>query len=94
MPARLVIAHLGNGASITAVLDGRSIDTSMGLTPSGGVVMATRTGDLDPGVLLFLSREKAIPVEGLATMIDHASGTMGVFGLSGDMRRLRDGPLG
>ncbi|WP_375395463.1 acetate/propionate family kinase [uncultured Sphingomonas sp.] len=90
MPARLVIAHLGNGASVTAVLDGRSIDTSMGLTPSGGVVMATRTGDLDPGVLLFLLREKAMPAAALATMIDHASGMMGVSGLSSDMRRLRD----
>ncbi|KTT68292.1 acetate/propionate family kinase [Sphingomonas sanguinis] len=89
VPQRLVIAHLGNGASITAVEHGRSIDTSMGLTPSGGVMMATRTGDLDPGVLLHLLREKAMSSEDLATMIDHGSGMMGVSGLSGDMRRLR-----
>lgn len=90
IPARLVVAHLGNGASITAVRDGRSIDTSMGLTPSGGVIMGTRTGDIDPGVLLYLLREKAMTAEALATMIDHGSGMAGVSGLSGDMRCLRD----
>jgi acetate kinase len=90
LPARLIIAHLGNGASITAALDGRSIDTSMGLTPSGGVIMGTRTGDLDPGVLLYLLREKAMPTEALATMTDHASGMLGISGRSGDMRCLRD----
>ncbi len=89
MPARLVIAHLGNGASVTAVRDGRSIDTSMGLTPSGGVMMATRTGDLDPGVLLYLLRETGLDGTALATLVDHASGMAGVSGLSGDMRVLR-----
>jgi len=89
LPARLVIAHLGNGASVTAVRDGRSIDTSMGLTPSGGVMMATRTGDIDPGVLLYLLRETGLDAPGLATLVDHASGMAGVSGLSGDMRVLR-----
>lgn len=89
MPKRLVIAHLGNGASVTAVLDGRSIDTSMGLTPSGGMIMATRTGDLDPGVLLHLLRETGLDTPSLATLIDHGSGMAGVSGLSGDMRVLR-----
>lgn len=93
IPARLVIAHLGNGASITAVRDGRSIDTSMGLTPSGGVMMATRTGDLDPGVLLYLLRDKAMTAEALATMVDHMSGMIGISGLSGDMRQLREAAL-
>jgi len=88
-PARLVIAHLGNGASVTAVLDGGSIDTSMGLTPSGGVMMATRAGDLDPGVLLYLLRETGLDAPALATLVDHASGMAGVSGLSGDMRILR-----
>jgi acetate kinase len=88
-PARLVIAHLGNGASVTAVRDGGSIDTSMGLTPSGGVMMATRTGDLDPGVLLYLLRETGLDAPALATLVDHASGMAGVSGLSGDMRVLR-----
>ena len=58
LPDRLVIAHLGNGASVTAVKGGKSIDTSMGLTPTGGVIMGTRSGDLDPGVLVYLMREK------------------------------------
>ena len=58
LSSRLIIAHLGNGASVTAVKDGRSIDTSMGLTPTGGVIMGTRTGDIDPGVLTYLLREK------------------------------------
>ena len=57
-PDRLIIAHLGNGASVTAVRGGKSVDTSMGLTPTGGVIMGTRTGDLDPGVLVYLAREK------------------------------------
>ena len=60
LPNRLVIAHLGNGASVTAVKAGKSIDTSMGLTPTGGVIMGTRSGDLDPGVLVYLMREKKI----------------------------------
>ncbi|KQO12798.1 acetate/propionate family kinase [Sphingomonas sp. Leaf242] len=89
MPARLVIAHLGNGASVTAVRDGRSIDTSMGLTPSGGVMMATRTGDIDPGVLLYLLRETELDAKALATLVDHAAGMTGISGLSGDMRVLR-----
>ena len=58
LPNRLVIAHLGNGASVTAVKGGKSIDTSMGLTPTGGVIMGTRSGDLDPGILVYLFREK------------------------------------
>ena len=58
LPTRLVIAHLGNGASVTGVKGGKSIDTSMGLTPTGGVLTGTRSGDLDPGVLVYPSREK------------------------------------
>ncbi len=89
IPSRLVIAHLGNGASVTAVRDGRSVDTSMGLTPSGGVTMATRTGDIDPGILLYLLRETGLDAEALAMMIDHESGMAGISGVSGDMRVLR-----
>ncbi|WP_031393601.1 acetate/propionate family kinase [Sphingomonas sp. STIS6.2] len=89
VPSRLVIAHLGNGASVTAVRDGRSVDTSMGLTPSGGVTMATRTGDIDPGILLYLLRETGLDAGALATLIDHESGMAGISGLSGDMRVLR-----
>ena len=89
IPERLVIAHLGNGASITAVRAGLSVDTSMGLTPTGGVMMATRTGDLDPGVMLYLLREAGLDATSLATLLDHQSGMAGVSGLSGDMRILR-----
>ena len=88
-PARLVIAHLGSGASVTAVREGRSVDTSMGMTPSGGVMMATRSGDLDPGVLAWLAREKGIDPPSLERLVDHRSGLLGVSGISGDLRRLR-----
>jgi acetate kinase len=87
-PRRLIIAHLGNGASVTAVRDGKSVDTSMGLTPSGGVVMGTRSGELDPGVLIYLMREKKLDAAMLEDMIDHRSGLLGISGVSSDMRRL------
>ena len=88
-PPRLVIAHLGSGASITAVRAGRSVDTSMGMTPNGGVMMATRCGDLDPGVLAWLSRERGMDARTLERLVDHRSGLLGVSGISGDLRRLR-----
>lgn len=88
LPRRLLIAHLGNGASVTAVLDGVSIDTSMGLTPSGGLIMGTRSGDLDPGVLIYLLREKKLDAAGLEDLIDHRSGLAGISGIGGDMRAL------
>lgn len=88
LPQRLVIAHLGNGVSITAVKSGQSIDTSMGLTPSGGVIMGTRSGDLDPGVLVYLMREKEFDAARLEALVDQRSGLLGISGLSGDMRRL------
>jgi acetate kinase len=88
LPERMVIAHLGNGASVTAVQNGRSIDTSMGLTPAGGVIMGTRSGDIDPGVLLYLMRHQQRDVAQLAALIDEQSGLLGISGLSGDMRRL------
>jgi acetate kinase len=89
-PARLIIAHLGNGASVTAVRNGISIDTSMGLTPSGGVIMGTRSGELDPGVLIYLMREKKLDAAMLEDMIDHRSGLLGISGISSDMRRLHE----
>jgi acetate kinase len=88
MPNRLIIAHLGNGASITAVKGGKSIDTSMGLTPSGGVIMGTRSGDLDPGVLIYLLREKKFDAAMLEDFIDRRSGLLGISGLDSDMRSL------
>ena len=90
LPERLVIAHLGNGASITAVKAGQSIDTSMGLTPSGGVIMGTRSGDLDPGVLVYLMREKKFDAARLEALVDQRSGLLGISGVSGDMRRLHE----
>ncbi len=63
LPSRVVMAHLGSGASLAAVKDGKSVDTSMGLTPTGGIPMATRTGDLDPGVLLYLQRAKKMDAD-------------------------------
>ena len=90
VPGRLIIAHLGNGASVTAVKDGKSIDTSMGLTPSGGVIMGTRSGDLDPGILVYLMRELTFDAAKLEHMIDHRSGLMGISATSSDMRRLHE----
>ena len=89
-PGRLIIAHLGNGASVTAVKDGQSVDTSMGLTPSGGVIMGTRCGDLDPGVLVYLMREKNFDANRLEALINHRSGLLGISGIDSDMRRLHD----
>lgn len=89
-PDRLVIAHLGHGASLTAVAAGRSIDTSMGLTPTGGVIMGTRSGDIDPGVLLFLMRERGFDAAGCEALVNQRSGLLGISGLSGDMRRLHE----
>jgi acetate kinase len=84
---RAVIAHLGNGASMVALLDGAAVDTSMGLTPTGGFMMGTRTGDLDPGVILYLLRQ-GWTVEQLEVLLDRESGLLGVSGLTSDMRAL------
>ena len=89
LPRRLVIAHLGNGASVTAVKAGASVDTSMGLTPTGGVMMGTRSGDIDPGVLLYLMREKHLNAARLEELLDRRSGLLGVSNLSSDMRELQ-----
>jgi acetate kinase len=89
-PDRLVIAHLGNGVSVTAVKGGESVDTSMGLTPSGGVIMGTRCGDIDPGVLVYLVREKNFDAARLEALVDHRAGLLGISGIDGDMRRLHD----
>ena len=90
LPDRLIIAHLGNGASVTAVKAGKSIDTSMGLTPTGGVIMGTRSGDLDPGVLVYLMREKKFDAAMLEDLIDRRSGLLGISGVGSDMRRLHE----
>lgn len=85
---RTVIAHLGNGASLCALRDGRSLDTTMGLTPLDGLVMGTRCGTIDPGVLLYLQQHDNMPVEDVQHLLYHESGLLGVSGLSADMRTL------
>jgi acetate kinase len=84
---RAVVAHLGNGASLAAVDGGRSVATSMGLTPTGGIPMGTRTGDLDPGVLVHLAREQGYDAARLEEVVDERSGLLGLGGTS-DMREL------
>jgi acetate kinase len=86
----VIILHLGNGASLTAVKGGQSIDTSMGFTPTGGVIMGTRCGDLDPGVLVYLVRERHFDAAALEALIDHHSGLLGISGIDSDMRRLHE----
>jgi acetate kinase len=84
---RAILAHLGNGASMTAVLDGESIDTTMGFTPTGGLMMGTRTGDLDPGVLLYLL-SAGYDARRLQATVDEGSGLLGVSGTTSDMKAL------
>lgn len=85
---RVVAAHLGSGASLCAIRDGRSIDTTMGATPLDGLVMATRCGSLDPGAVLYLLRESGLDADGLTDLLYRQSGLLGVSGISGDMRNL------
>jgi acetate kinase len=85
---RVVIAHLGNGASMAAVLGGKSVDTTMGLTPTGGLVMSTRSGDLDPGVILYLLEEKRMRPSTLNDLLNQHAGLLGVSGTTSDMEDL------
>jgi acetate kinase len=96
VPERLIVAHLGNGASISAIRKGECLDTSMGLTPTGGIVSGTRTGDIDPGVLLFILRKVGETAKSadeaanrLETMVNKKAGLLGMSELSNDMRVLR-----
>jgi acetate kinase len=92
-PARMVIAHLGSGCSVTAVIDGKSVDTSMGLTPTGGVVMGTRPGDLDPGLVLYLLRQaegdREAALKEVEALLNHKAGMVALSGLPNDMRATR-----
>jgi acetate kinase len=87
---RVILAHLGNGASLAAVLDGKSIDTSMGFTPTAGLVMSTRSGDLDPGLAPYLQRTEQLSTADFYKMVNHESGLLGVSETSSDMRDLLD----
>jgi acetate kinase len=90
-PKRMVIAHLGSGCSVTAVVDGSSIDTTMGLTPTGGVVMGTRPGDLDPGLVLYLLRQmKNDQVGALEKMLNHDAGMVALSSMPNDMKAVRE----
>jgi acetate kinase len=96
VPEKLIVAHLGNGASISAIRNGQCIDTSMGLTPTGGLISGTRTGDIDPGVLIFILRKiaettgsAAAAADQLEAVANNKSGLLGVSELSNDMRDLR-----
>ena len=86
--ARIVIAHLGNGASVSAVRNGVCVDTSMGFTPLEGVVMGTRSGSVDPGALLYLMQHKGLTVEQLMHVLNYESGLLGLSGISSDMREI------
>ena len=85
---RVILAHLGNGASLAAVRDGKSIDTSMGFTPTAGLVMSTRSGDLDPGLVSYLARTEQMSATQFQEMVNHASGLLGVSEISSDLRDL------
>jgi acetate kinase len=85
---RVILAHLGNGASMAAVDDGKSIDTSMGFTPTAGLVMSTRSGDLDPGLLSFLARSEQMTPTQFDRMVNRESGLLGVSEISSDLRDL------
>ena len=85
---KLIIAHLGNGASLAAIKAGRSLDTTMGLTPAGGLVMSTRSGDLDPGVIIYLLQEKGMAPAAVNRLINHQAGLLGISGISSDMQDL------
>ena len=97
VPEKLIVAHLGNGASISAIRNGKCLDTSMGLTPSGGIISATRTGDIDPGVVIFILKKIAQTTpdalqaaDKLETVVSKKSGLLGVSEVSNDMRDLRE----
>ncbi|HWH14900.1 MAG TPA: hypothetical protein VNT51_09130 [Miltoncostaeaceae bacterium] len=85
---RAVLCHLGNGASMAAVRDGRPVDTTMALTPAGGLMMGTRTGDLDPGVLIHVMRTEGLDADGLERLVTRESGLRGVSGGTSDVRTL------
>ena len=87
---RVILAHLGNGASLAAVHEGKSIDTSMGFTPAAGVPMSTRAGDLDPGLVLYLAQTEGMDAKSFHRMVNEESGLLGISEISSDLRDLLD----
>lgn len=88
---RIITCHVGNGGSITAIKGGISIDTSMGLTPTEGLMMGTRCGDVDPGALVYLMQQEGLDAEGISNLINKKSGVAGIMQGSSDMRSVEDG---
>jgi acetate kinase len=90
LPKRAIFAHLGNGSSLCALQNGASIDTTMGLTPTGGIPMATRSGDLDPGVILYLLRHEKLEADKLEDLLNHKSGLFALSSGEGDVKALEE----
>lgn len=88
---RIITAHIGNGGSITAIKNGKSIDTSMGMTPVEGLIMGTRSGDVDPGVISYIMEKEHMSSSGISTLLNKFSGVLGVSGISSDMREIEAG---
>ena len=91
---RIITAHIGNGGSVTAIKNGESIDTSMGMTPVEGLIMGTRSGDVDPGVVSFIMEKEHMGTQGISTLLNKFSGVLGVSGISSDMREIENGYFG
>jgi acetate kinase len=90
LPERAIFAHLGNGASLCALRNGKSIDTTMGLTPTGGIPMGTRSGDLDPGVILYLLRDEKLDADGLEALLNHQCGLLALSCGESDVKTLEE----
>lgn len=88
---RIITAHIGNGGSVTAIKDGKSVDTSMGMTPLEGLIMGTRAGDVDPGVIPFIMEKEHMGTQGISTLLNKFSGVLGISGISSDMREIEAG---
>jgi acetate kinase len=88
--SKIIVAHLGNGASISAVLNGECVDTSMGLTPLEGLVMGTRSGDIDPAIMEYIAKKENLDIEGIMNVLNKKSGVSGMTGGSSDFRDLQE----
>lgn len=89
--SKIIVAHLGNGASISAVLNGKCVDTSMGLTPLEGLVMGTRSGDIDPSIMEYIAKKENLDIPGVMNVLNKKSGVQGLSGVSSDFRDLEEG---
>ena len=89
--SKIIVAHLGNGASISAVKNGKCVDTSMGLTPLAGLVMGTRCGDIDPAIMEYIAKKEDLDIAGVMNVLNKKSGVQGISGVSSDFRDLEDG---